>query len=219
MYILVVAATEDEINITTNWLNEIDTDTGPNEISVLVTGVGGTATAHALTRQIMTRTPELVINAGIGGSFSENYPPGSLVFVQEEVFADLGAFNGTDFDDVFDLGLAAVNQHPFEHRLLVNGQAKRWKKFGLPMVRAATVNCITADPRELSIITRKYSPDVESMEGAAVHYTCISEDVPFIQLRAISNYVGERDKSKWKMQDAITALNETLRRILVYVNF
>ena len=121
MYILVVAATEDEINITTNWLNEIDTDTGPNEISVLVTGVGGTATAHALTRQIMTRTPELVINAGIGGSFSENYPPGSLVFVQEEVFADLGAFNGTDFDDVFDLGLAAVNQHPFEHRLLVNG--------------------------------------------------------------------------------------------------
>ena len=34
------------------------------------------------------------------------------------------------------------------------------------------------------------------MEGAALHYACIMEHIPFIQLRAVSNFVGERDKNK-----------------------
>ena len=52
------------------------------------------------------------------------------------------------------------------------------------------------------------------MEGAALHYVCLQEKVPFIQLRAISNYVGERDKSKWKMQEAITNLHNELLKLL-----
>jgi futalosine hydrolase len=52
------------------------------------------------------------------------------------------------------------------------------------------------------------------MEGAALHYTCLMENIPFIQLRAVSNFVGERDKNKWKMKEAIAVLNEKLRRIL-----
>jgi futalosine hydrolase len=35
------------------------------------------------------------------------------------------------------------------------------------------------------------------MEGAALHYTCLMEKIPFMQLRSISNYIAERDKSKW----------------------
>jgi futalosine hydrolase len=31
------------------------------------------------------------------------------------------------------------------------------------------------------------------MEGAALHFVCLQEDISFIQLRAISNFVGERD--------------------------
>jgi len=52
------------------------------------------------------------------------------------------------------------------------------------------------------------------MEGAAFHYMGRDLHIPFIQLRAVSNYVGERDKSKWKMRDAIYNLNETLLQYL-----
>ena len=45
------------------------------------------------------------------------------------------------------------------------------------------------------------------MEGAAFHYVCLQENIPFVQLRAISNFVGERDKSKWLMKEAIENLN------------
>jgi futalosine hydrolase len=40
------------------------------------------------------------------------------------------------------------------------------------------------------------------------------EKVPFIQLRAISNFVGERDKSKWEINKAIGQLNSQLQQLL-----
>ena len=50
--------------------------------------------------------------------------------------------------------------------------------------------------------------------GAALHYIGRDLHAPFIQLRAVSNYVGERNKSKWKMQEAIYNLNESLLQLL-----
>jgi futalosine hydrolase len=36
------------------------------------------------------------------------------------------------------------------------------------------------------------------------------EKIPFIQIRSISNYIGERDKTKWNIKDAIIHLNKKL---------
>jgi futalosine hydrolase len=35
-----------------------------------------------------------------------------------------------------------------------------------------------------------------------------------MQLRTISNFVGERDKTKWKMKEAIEVLNKKLLQIV-----
>jgi futalosine hydrolase len=53
------------------------------------------------------------------------------------------------------------------------------------------------------------------MEGAALHYVCLQENIPFVQIRSVSNYVGERDKTKWKIQEAIENLN---RELLLMIN-
>ena len=80
----------------------------------------------------------------------------------------------------------------------------------MKMVSSATVDFIT-DSQELNgSVYTKYSPDIESMEGAAFHYVALLEEVPFIQVRSISNVVGERDKKNWKMDEAISALNKAL---------
>jgi futalosine hydrolase len=52
------------------------------------------------------------------------------------------------------------------------------------------------------------------MEGASLHFMGRDLTIPFIQIRSVSNYVGERDKSKWEMQEAIYNLNETLLEFL-----
>ncbi len=52
------------------------------------------------------------------------------------------------------------------------------------------------------------------MEGAAFHYVCLQEEVKFLQLRSISNAVGERDKKQWKMKEAIISLNIELDKLV-----
>lgn len=209
MRIVLAAATESEISTTIEWLNTQNTN-----VEVLVTGIGSTITTHSLTKHIHTSRPQLIIQAGIGGSFTESLPPKSIAFIKEEVFADLGAIDENGLADIFDLGLAGINDKPFENKILVNADTHRWATFGLPFARGATINCISSTRQQVQRIKAKYDPAVESMEGAALHYVCLKEKVPFIQLRSISNYVGERDKRNWKMKEAIAVLNDQLKKII-----
>lgn len=219
MQILLAAATDNEINPTRLWLTGHPFGPGGHTVEVIITGVGGTVTAASLAARLATGMPQLVIQAGIGGSFTEALPPGSLAVVGDEVFADLGAIEHGRLTDVFDLGLVGSGQAPFTARRLVNPRAESWARTGLPIVRGATVNCIASTPGQVAAIRAKYNPDLESMEGAALHYVCLQQAVPFVQLRAISNWVGDRDRSRWTIAGSIASLNETLRRWLETPDF
>jgi futalosine hydrolase len=48
------------------------------------------------------------------------------------------------------------------------------------------------------------------MEGAAFMQICLTEKIPFAELRAISNYVEPRNRENWKMKEAIENLNTVL---------
>ena len=90
--------------------------------------------------------------------------------------------------------------------------------FPIQQLNAITVNAITDDATRVQMLEKKFSAELETMEGAALHYTCLQEDIPFLQLRSISNYVGERDKLKWKMKEAIHVLNDSLVKILSHLS-
>jgi futalosine hydrolase len=55
------------------------------------------------------------------------------------------------------------------------------------------------------------------MEGAGLHYTCRMLQIPFLQLRGISNLVGERNKENWKISLAIEQVNQSLIRLLTRI--
>jgi futalosine hydrolase len=209
MQILLASATTNEIAPTIDWLKR-ENYTG---VEWAVTGIGSTATAFALTRAIYDSRPSLIIQAGIGGSFSPQYPPGALAFIGEEVIADLGALEQGRLTDIFDMGFAAGDEKPFTNRMLTNPAVKS-HNYGLDFVRGATVNGISSTPAQVSVIKEKYDPVIESMEGAALHYVCLMENIPFLQLRAVSNFVGERNKANWKFKEAIMNLNEKLKEII-----
>ena len=48
------------------------------------------------------------------------------------------------------------------------------------------------------------------MEGAAFMYACLMHDVPFAQIRAVSNVVERRNREAWKIREAIDALGEAV---------
>lgn len=213
MEILLIAATNFEIQPTVNYLAERDCLIGRNKFTVLITGIGSMSTAYWLTKAIEKHRPGLLIQAGVGGSFSGSYPPGSVVLVNEEVTGDLGVEENNEFKDLFDLGLPQITG-PYTGKDLINKHVELLQRYNLPQVKAVTINEITTRPARIQQLQQKYQPVVESMEGAAFHYIALIEKIPYIQLRAVSNMVGERDKSKWKMKEAIEVLNEKLMEMV-----
>ena len=180
---------------------------------LVITGVGSVATAYLLTKMIKDHKPDLIIQAGIAGGFDTNLKLGEVLIIKRDRIADLGVEEKEQWNDLVDLGLARENDAPFNGGWLVNNH-KDLEKYGLRIANAVTINEITTNEKRIGILKAKYHPAVESMEGAAFHFVCLQEKIPFIQLRAVSNYVGERDKSKWKMDLAIKNLNLELAKII-----
>jgi futalosine hydrolase len=179
-------------------------------VHTLVTGVGMLATAYALTRHLQQHRYDLVLQAGVGGSFDRSIALGELVHVTSERYGDLGAEDHDAYIDIFDMGLVDRNLHPHTEAQLVNPLGKMHEAIGLRQVSGLTVNTVSGNGDTIARRASQYGCAVESMEGAAFHYVCLHEGVTFAQVRAISNYVIPRDKSQWQMKDAIINLNKWL---------
>ncbi|MCE3281986.1 MAG: mqnB [Chitinophagaceae bacterium] len=177
-------------------------------------GVGMLATAVSLTKMIAEEKPDLVIQVGIAGCFDGSMTLGKVVCVKEESLGDLGVQEDGKWKDIFDLKLEKSSYPPYEKRRLPNPWLAEYNLLKLPEVLATTINEITTTEERKQQLTRKYEAVTESMEGAALHYVCRNFNVPFIQIRAVSNYIGERDKSKWELKAAIENCNQTLLRYL-----
>ena len=88
----------------------------------------------------------------------------------------------------------------------------------LKKVKGITVNTIHGNDNSIEKVMQLYHPGVESMEGAAFFAGCFQTNKTFTQIRAISNYVEKRDKSKWKMSLAIKNLNDFLINFIQNTN-
>ncbi|MES2374540.1 MAG: futalosine hydrolase [Bacteroidota bacterium] len=173
-------------------------------------GVGMLASAVALTRMILEDKPDLVIQAGIAGCFDMSATLGKVITVSEEALADMGVEEDGKWKDIFDLKLEKSSYHPFERRKLPNPWLGKYNLLKLPEVSGITINEISTNKERISQLIKKYNPFIESMEGAALHYVCREANIPFIQIRALSNYIGERNKASWKIKEAIDNLNQSL---------
>jgi futalosine hydrolase len=204
MTVLIVAATEREI---------APFKTKYPSASILITGVGISNTIYYLLKHLQTKRYDLIIQIGIAGRYNEEVEIGEVVVINEDCFADFGVFENSNFNSIFEMGLMEKNQTPFIDGVLQNKNANKFKE-GLKIVKGATVNTLTDNVSSIKSIVNKYSPVVETMEGAAFHYVCNLEGLFYLQIRGISNDVGIRDKSKWEIAEAIESSNDFLIQFL-----
>jgi futalosine hydrolase len=158
-----------------------------------------------------------VIQAGVAGCFDRKIPLGTVVAVKNETIADQSVIELRKLKTLFDLQLIPHDQFPFKKGWLENDN-KALKKLKLKKVNAISVNEITTSKQRVRFYEASFQPAIESMEGAALHYTCLMEKIPFIQLRSISNYIAERDKTKWDMKRSIINLNKALVHLVETIN-
>ena len=208
--ILVVAATAKEINP----FIELTRTGNINNVDILISGIGLTASTFHLAKQLALRKYDLVIQAGVAGCFDLRIPLGAVVAVKQDTIADQSVVELQKLKTLFDLNLVPQDQYPYKNGWLINTNREVLKKNKLKIVKGISVNQISTSKQMIKFYREVFDPITESMEGAALHYVCLMENIPFVQIRSISNYIGERNKKKWDMMDSIANLNDTLIKII-----
>lgn len=179
-------------------------------VQIVLTGVGCPSTAFALGYFFGQAKPDLALNVGVAGALQTELQIGAVTRVMTEVFADLGTETADGgFLDLFQMDLLLTDSPPFREGVLRAPDIAIGSEI-LP-VSGITVNKVHGHGPSIEEIQARY-PDagIETMEGAAFFYACLLAEVPFLQLRAISNAVEPRDKSRWNLPLAIRNLNKTL---------
>jgi futalosine hydrolase len=215
---LAVAATKFEVQpLLTHFHVPVYADTGcfvsdaSADLSVLITGVGMVNTAYHLGRYSHNLFDH-IINFGVCGAFNKNLKLGEVVNVTEDRISGLGAENGEEFIPFEDMGLGGTAVY---HNLWNAAYAPL---SALEQVKGLTVNTVHGHEDSIRKVMARFGADVESMEGAAYFRGCERLSGNYIQLRAVSNYVEKRDKSKWQMPLAITNGNEFVIKMINDLN-
>ena len=182
------------------------------EADILITGVGVHTVIYKLIKAIQLKTYSHILQVGVAGSYSTNMELGKAVIVARDRFLDLGVMENEKFLSVFDMGLANRDSFPFTDGWLENPNVSAYYQQA-SVVNGATVNMLTDNRKHSESLNTSVSAQIESMEGAGLHWVCLMENISFLQIRGISNFVGERDKSKWKMNKAIESSCLLLNKI------
>ena len=223
MRILVVAATSTEVVPFLAGLRfDSDRDSrmtrytrGAHRVDVLTAGVGMVATAAWCSRVVATEDYDMALNLGVCGSFDRTLVPGSVVHVVSERLSELGAQDDEAFLTIQELKLLGDDEFPFQGGRMMNVASPPNPVLRrLPSVDGITVNTVHGREQSIAEVVQRFGPQVESMEGAAFMYACLIHGLPCAEVRAVSNVVEKRNRSAWKMAEAIRGLSETALGIL-----
>ncbi|WP_030941132.1 futalosine hydrolase [Streptomyces sp. NRRL S-646] len=190
------------------------TGDGPLTADVIAAGVGpalaAASTATALTTAALSGTPyHLVVSAGIAGGFQPEAPVGSLVIADEITAADLGAQTPDGFVPVTELGFGTVTHRP--PKALVRDLAAAT---GARPGAVLTVSTVTGTAERAAALRARHPRALaEAMEGFGVAEAAAAHGVPVLEIRAVSNPVGPRDRAAWRIGDALTALTEAFGKL------
>lgn len=183
------------------------------DLRPLCLGVGKAAAAASLAARLAREPwPAGVLLFGIAGAVPDRLAGrqtglaiGDVVVVASDRFADEGVETPKGWLDLADLGFGSTG--PFA------ASAELVAATGLPIVDAGTVSTCSGTDARASVLWQRCGTVLESMEGAAVAMVCATFGVPWLQVRGISNWTGDRDRAEWDAGRAAAAVQRAVRRL------
>lgn len=184
---------------------------------VVVSGVGAVAAALATAKALAGNSYQLVVSAGIAGAYpGSGLKPGDLAVSSRIIQADLGAQDGEKFLSLQDLGLSVRPDQPqFAEFAVWNGAGQLARTAGAAFGPMLTLNTVTGTRARAEELTRLYPGALtEGMEGAGIAHAAALAGVPALEIRGISNPVGPRDRSAWRIREALDATRHGLSTLV-----
>ena len=153
-------------------------------------GIGPVEAALQTARALAERRPSSVLHIGIAGA--RGIEPPALVLGSEAVYCDVIDPSSS---------LPRVERVEPDPALLAAARDAVPEARVLPIATCGRVGGGTAC-------------EVEAMEGFGVLRAAALAGVPAVELRAVSNAVGEPDRTRWRFDEAFAALAEAAPRLV-----
>jgi futalosine hydrolase len=183
-------------------------ETAGPDVLIVAGGVGPAAAAAATAHACATYDVSLIVSMGVAGAFaSARLRHGDVAVASSIVAADLGAMSPERFLDLSALGLdggAAVDCPP----ALVSAARDRLDAAGLHVAVGAilTLSTMTGTAERAAELMSRHGGVAEAMEGAGVAHVAALHEIPVLEVRAVSNEVGLRDRDSWDLVTALVSL-------------
>ena len=199
--ILVIVATELEVQKLPNLPG----------MRVRVSGIGAVNAALATQLGILERKPDLVLSVGIAGAYpNRGVEIGDVVVSNEIIYAGLGAMDGNSFLNLEELGFELL-ENTFNTIKAAPQTSDFVRLTGAKLGGILTLETVTgSDARALELEYLFPNAIAEGMEGAGIAHAALKHSLPTLEIRGISNMVGARDRSNWRIEAALAALYEAL---------
>ncbi len=184
------------------------------EVQIIETGLGAVNTAHALTCCLQACQPDRVLQFGVGGAYpGGGLDIGDLAIATEEIYGDLGVRTPTGWHDAELIGIPVltVDDKVYYNHFGLDLQTSEiaasilrmnsWKEKIPAVVTGSFVTVQECSGEQILGEERAVLFDAicENMEGAAAAHLCALYGVPFMEVRAISNRVEDRDRAGWNL--------------------
>lgn len=201
--ILVVCATELELQ---PLLDRVPAD--EKQWTPLVCGVGVVETTLSLSRMLEQSNEAFtaVLHFGVAGAYIADSGQTTklldICLAEEELLGDFGICHSDRIEPLPE-HLVHKSRYALDKNLLKQC-AKVLTKQNIAFQQGTfvTVAGVSATSERGRMLREQYDALCENMEGAAVARVCEAFSLPLLELRCISNYVEDRDLSRWKLQDA-----------------
>jgi nucleoside phosphorylase len=164
---------------------------GADGAATLVCGVGPVEAAARTAAALAAQLPDAVLNVGIAGGRSFEQP--HFVVGSEAVYCD------------------AVDPRWIELRVPADPGLVEAARRAVPDARVEPIGTSAR-------VGGSTGCEVEAMEGYAVLRAAALAGVPAVEVRVLSNAVGEPDRAKWRFDDAKDALAKALPALIEEVS-
>ncbi len=164
---------------------------GAGDAATLACGVGPVEAAARTAAALATERPQAVLHVGIAGSRAFDSP--ELVIGSEAVYSD------------------ADDPKWIELRTPAAPELVQAARAALPNARVAPIGTSAR-------VGGSSGCEIEGMEGYAVLRAAALARIPAVEVRAVSNAIGEPDRTKWRFDDAKAVLAAALPALVEEVS-
>jgi futalosine hydrolase len=180
-----------------------------DNVLLINAGIGKVNAAHSATAVIENFPVSYMVNIGIGGAYSKSgLLTGDIAVASREIYGDDGVITSKGWRGMKETGIPVLktgnksyfNEYPLDINL--SKKALTYAKTVSNSQRGnfVTLSATSGTQKRALELEKRFKAICENMEGAAVAHICSIYNIPFLEIRGISNVAGIRDRRRWDLK-------------------